>query len=131
MASALLERTNASLLRRVRLDATDQVAWSEFVRRYGAQVYRWCCKWQLQEADAQDLTQTVLVKLAVKMRTFTYDPARSFRAYLKTLTNYAWRDLLASRQRPDAAEGGSVVADVLQSAQAREDLVARLTEEFD
>ncbi len=68
MTSVLLQRTNASLLRRVRVDAADQAAWSEFVNRYGGQVYAWCRKWHMQEADAQDVTQTVLVKLAVKMR---------------------------------------------------------------
>src|SRR5437762_2576102 len=99
MASILHERTRASLLGRVRQDRADQAAWSEFVSRYGRQVYEWCRKWKLQEADAQDVTQTVLAKLAEKMRTFTYDPARSFRAYLKTLTHYAWCDFLESRKR--------------------------------
>jgi RNA polymerase sigma factor (sigma-70 family) len=131
MASILLERTNASLLRRLRRDSADQSAWGEFVGRYGRQVYQWCRKWQLQEADAQDVTQIVLVKLALKMRTFTYDPARSFRAYLKTLTHYAWCDFLESRKRPGAGEGGSEVLEVLKTIEARDDLVRQLTTEFD
>jgi RNA polymerase sigma factor (sigma-70 family) len=131
MASILHERTRASLLGRVRRDRADQAAWSEFVSRYGRQVYEWCRKWKLQEADAQDVTQTVLAKLAEKMRTFTYDPARSFRAYLKTLTHYAWCDFLESRKRPGAGDGGSLVLDVLKSVEARDDLVQRLSAEFD
>jgi len=131
MASILLERTNASLLRRVRGDGADQAAWSEFVERYGQQVYEWCRKWHLQEADAQDVTQTVLAKLAVKMRTFAYDPARSFRAYLKTLTHYAWCDFLEGSKRPGAGAGGSAVLEMLQTIEARDDLVRRLTTEFD
>jgi RNA polymerase sigma-70 factor (ECF subfamily) len=131
MASILLERTNASLLRRVRQDAADQTAWSEFVNRYGRQVYEWCRKWRLQEADAQDVTQTVLVKLSVKMRSFAYDPARSFRSYLKTLTHYAWCDFLEGRKRPGAGEGGSQVLEQLATVEARDDLVRRLTAEFD
>jgi RNA polymerase sigma-70 factor (ECF subfamily) len=124
-------RTSPSLLGRLRQDATDQQAWAEFVRRYGAQIYLWCGKWRLQEADAQDVTQNVLVKLADRMRTFSYDPTRSFRAYLKTITNYALYDFLEGRKRPGAAAGGSQVLDVLQTLEAREDLEHKLKTAFD
>jgi RNA polymerase sigma-70 factor (ECF subfamily) len=77
------------------------------------------------------VTQTVLVKLAEKMRTFHYDPARSFRAYLKTLTHYAWCDFLKGRNRPDAASGGSEAQQALHSLEARDDLVRQLQQEFD
>jgi RNA polymerase sigma-70 factor (ECF subfamily) len=124
-------RTSPSLLGRLRQDATDQAAWTEFVRRYGARIYLWCRKWKLQEADAQDVTQNVLVKLADKMRTFSYDPARSFRGYLKTLTNYALCDFLESRKAPGRGGGGSQVFDVLQTLEAREDLQEQLKGAFD
>jgi RNA polymerase sigma-70 factor (ECF subfamily) len=101
------------------------------VRRYGGQIYRWCRRWQLQEADAQDVTQTVLVKLAQKMRTFHYDPARSFRAFLKTLTHYAWCDFLEGRKEPGAGSGDSAVLETLKTVAARDDLLRRLNEEFD
>jgi RNA polymerase sigma-70 factor (ECF subfamily) len=129
--SSLNARTSVSLLGRLRQGSADQAAWSEFVRRYGHQIYRWCRKWRLQEADAQDLTQTVLVKLAEKMRTFSYDPSRSFRAYLKTLTHYAWCDFLESRKRPGAGSGDSHVLQALQSVEARDDLLEHLHAEFD
>ena len=131
MTEFISARTSPSLLGRLRQGAADQQAWAEFVRRYGAQIYQWCGKWKLQEADAQDVTQNVLVKLADRMRTFTYDPARSFRAYLKTITNYALCDFLESRKRPGAGAGGSQVFDVLQTLEAREDLEAKLKTAFD
>ena len=87
------------MLERLRLDPANQEAWSEFVRRYGPQIYRWCRRWQLQEADAEDVTQAVLLKLSEKMRTFRYDAERSFRAYLKTLARYAWCDFLETCQQ--------------------------------
>lgn len=124
-------RTSPSLLGRLRQENKDEMAWSEFVRRYGVQILQWCRKWNLQEADAQDVTQTVLVKLADKMRTFTYDPSRSFRAYLKTLTNYALCDFLESRKRRGAAAGGSVAFEILQTVEARDDLVQQLNAAFD
>jgi RNA polymerase sigma factor (sigma-70 family) len=123
-------RTSNSLLIRLR-QATDQAAWAEFVRRYGQQIYRWCRAAGLQEADAEDVTQTVLVKLTEKLRTFCYDPARSFRAYLKTLTHYAWCDFLELHKRPGAGSGDSVMLQTLQTIEARDDLVQHLQAEFD
>jgi RNA polymerase sigma factor (sigma-70 family) len=124
-------RTSASLLGRLRQEQKDEAAWGEFVQRYGAQMLKWCRHWKLQEADAQDVTQTVLVKLADKMRTFAYDPARSFRAYLKTLTNYALCDFLENRKRKGAAAGGSIALDVLLTVEARDDLVQQMNQAFD
>ena len=124
-------RTSPSLLGQLRQETRDEQAWSEFVRRYGVQILNWCRKWKLQEADAHDVAQTVLVKLAEKMQTFSYDPARSFRAYLKTLTKYALCDFLESRKRPGAAGGGSAAMDVLQTIEARDDLVQQLNSAFD
>ena len=82
-------RTRASLLLRLRQAPPDQEAWAEFVDRYGPQILAWCRRWGLQETDAQDVTQTVLLQLASKLRTFTYDPAQRFRGWLKTLTHHA------------------------------------------
>jgi RNA polymerase sigma-70 factor (ECF subfamily) len=124
-------RTSASLLARLHTDATDQAAWAEFVHRYGRRIYQWCRQWNVQEADAQDLTQTVLTELAAKMRTFTYDPSRSFRAYLKTLTHYACCDYVDQHKAMETGTGDSHVLRLLESAPAREDLVRHLDEEFD
>jgi RNA polymerase sigma-70 factor (ECF subfamily) len=131
MGSSFAGRTSASLLARLRQDATDQAAWAEFVRRYSRPIFHWCRKWKLQEADAQDVTQTVLLKLARQMRTFAYDPTRSFRAFLKTITHRAWCNFLESRRRPGAGSGDSAVLELLQTVAAREDLVEHLGEEFD
>jgi RNA polymerase sigma-70 factor (ECF subfamily) len=131
MASSFADRTSSSLLGRLQQESVDQEAWGEFVRRYGRQIYHWCRKRHLQEADAQDVTQTVLVRLAQRMRSFRYDPAQSFRAYLKTLTHYAWCDFLESRQRPGAGSGDSQVLELLLTVEARDDLVQYLNREFD
>jgi RNA polymerase sigma-70 factor (ECF subfamily) len=92
----------------------------------------WCRKWRLQPADAEDVTQDVLARLAHRLRTFEYDPARSFRAYVKTVAHYAWCDLIESRQRPGAGgSGDSVVLQQLNAIEARDDLQARLVAAFD
>jgi RNA polymerase sigma-70 factor (ECF subfamily) len=123
--------TRITLLGRLRRDPTNQAAWAEFVEHYGGKIYSWCRKWHLQEADAQDVTQNVLLKLAQKLREFTYDPARSFRAWLKTVTHHAWSDFVESRQRPGLGSGDSQVQDLLASVEAREDLLKHLEAEFD
>ena len=75
--------TSTSLLVRLQQAPADQAAWAEFVRRYGTRIHGWCRRWGLQEADAQDVCQDVLVKLVRAMRAFRYDPAQSFRGWLK------------------------------------------------
>jgi RNA polymerase sigma-70 factor (ECF subfamily) len=119
------------LLGRLKRDPTDQAAWTEFVRRYGPKVYGWCRRWKLQQADAQDVVQTILQKLAVKLRSFAYDPALSFRGWLRTITENAVSDFLAERRRPGLGSGDSEVLDRLEKIEAREDLLERLKEEFD
>jgi RNA polymerase sigma-70 factor (ECF subfamily) len=108
----------------------DQAAWSAFVDRYGPHIYGWCRRWSLQEADAQDVTQTVLLKLAQRMRNFAYDPSQSFRGWLKTLTHHAWYDFVQGRQRW-AGGGDSEVLEILQTLEAREELTRHLEKEFD
>ena len=123
--------TSPTLLGRLRQDPQDQAAWGAFVARYGPKIYGWCRRWNLQEADAEDVTQNVLVTLAQKMSAFVYDPTRSFRAWLKTVTQHAWSDFLARRGRPGRGSGDSKVADLLDTVAARADLLTRLNEEFD
>jgi RNA polymerase sigma-70 factor (ECF subfamily) len=131
MTGAFDPGTRVTLLGRLRSDPSDQMAWSEFVDHYGPKIYGWCRKWNLQEADAQDVTQSVLLKLAQKLKDFAYDPARSFRAWLKTLTHHAWSDFLESRRRPGWGSGDTQVMDQLLSQAARDDLVKQLEEEYD
>jgi RNA polymerase sigma factor (sigma-70 family) len=131
MAHGSTPQTSTTLLGRLRQEPTDQAAWGEFVRRYGPVVYGWCRRWRLQEADAEEVTQAVLVRLADKMRTFTYDPARSFRAYLKTLARYAWCDFLEAGKQPGAGGGGSGMLKLLETVEAGDDLAQQLNEQFD
>ncbi len=120
--------TSTTLLGRLRQAPTDQAAWRDFASRYGRHIYAWCRQWRLQEADAQDVTQIVLLKMSEKLAEFTYDPERSFRAWLRKVTLNAWKKL-ADRQRRAGQVSGLADEDSLLAA--RDDLVARLEEEFD
>src|ERR1700683_5167801 len=123
--------TRATLIGRVGRDANDASAWAEFVTLYGRRIVAWCSTWGLQDADAREVTQDVLVYLAVHLRDFRYDPTRSFRAWLKKLTRRAWQDFLRARKRDRPGSGGSGVMDRLDTVAARDDLTQRLAEAFD
>lgn len=123
--------TRVTLLVRLQRDPTNQETWAAFVEHYGPRIYAWCIRWHMQDADAQDATQDVLLRLADKLRTFVYDPSRSFRGWLKTLTRHACSEFWDSQRRPGLGSGDSQVGRILQNVEAREDLVQRLDEAFD
>ena len=123
--------TRATLLGRVSRDPTDVGAWTKFVTHYGRKIYAWCLAWGLQDADARDVTQTVFLNLAVRLRSFRYDPSRSFRAWLKTVARHAWHDFRESQQRHCRGSGDSVVMDRLANVAAQDDLARRLDEAYD
>ena len=123
-------QTSITLLGRLRQDPKDQAAWSNFVARYEPRILQWCRRWRLQESDAQDVTQTVLLKLSRSMATFVYDPSRSFRGWLKTITRHAWCDFVGDRKRSGVASGDSRMSELLENIQAGDGLVEQLEEEF-
>jgi RNA polymerase sigma-70 factor (ECF subfamily) len=124
--------TRASLLVRLyRSGAAGEGAWQEFVDRYGRLIYKWCRYWQLQDADAEEVTQLVLVQLLCKMRGFVYDPSRSFRAWLKTVTHNVWRNLAVSRKCLPVGGRDSEEWEQLLTIAAREDLNRRLEQQYD
>ena len=74
-----IDPTSSTLLGQVGLSPSDEVAWARFVGLYGSRIRGWCRRWGLQEADSEDVTQDVLLRLAQKLAAFHYDPSRSFR----------------------------------------------------
>ncbi len=107
--------TRISLLIRLRQEPVDEGAWDEFVRRYGGLILAWCQQWGLQAADADDVSQNVLLKLADHLRSFMYDPSRRFRGFLRTMAYNACKDYLDSRRRVVAASSDPGVHAVLGS----------------
>jgi RNA polymerase sigma factor (sigma-70 family) len=123
--------TRVSLLIRLRQEPADQRAWDEFAQRYGRLIGAWCQQWGLQPADADDVSQNVLLKLAHHLRIFVYDPGRRFRGFLRTVAHNACMDYLDTIRRSVTASGDSGVHVVLESIQARDDLATRLEAAFD
>src|SRR5262249_58249069 len=95
-----------------------------------SRIPRWCVNWGLQDSDADDLGQEVLVKLFAALRKFQYDPSRSFRAWLKTVTQRAWIDFVAARRR-DPGQTAGWIDSLTDSAEARSDLESQLVDDFE
>lgn len=131
MSRASDTETSVTLLGRLRDESTSGAAWAEFVEKYGPKIYQWCRKWRLQEADARDVSQAVLLKLAARMQSFSYDPSGSFRGWLRTVTFNAWKDILAEDHRSERGSGDSQVLDMLQTIEARDELVEELYGEYE
>jgi RNA polymerase sigma-70 factor (ECF subfamily) len=129
MADGSDSQTSTTLLRWLRDCPTDAAAWERFADRYGGLIYRWCRRWGLQEADAEDVTQNVLLELLRQMRTFAYDRAGSFRAWLRTVAYRAWCRFVRDRHRRGAA--AAQAAGRLHSAASYEDLLHHLLREDD
>ncbi len=120
--------TDVSLLLRLRRDERDETAWRDFVELYGYRIYKWCLNRNLQPTDAEDVTQNVLVKLARKLGSFEYDPAQSFRGWLRRVTENALNDFYRERVETPA---GSAIVGHLYDAEARTELIDQLEDAFD
>jgi RNA polymerase sigma-70 factor (ECF subfamily) len=112
--------TRASLLLRLR-DPQDHPAWVEFVTLYEPVIYRMLRRHSLQDSDARELMQELL--LAVSSNIDRWDPARergSFGGWLRRVTRNLVINWLNHRDRRVVATGGSDMLslfDMLPAAQ--------------
>ena len=124
-------QTNVSLLLRVKENADDVKSWREFVDRYGKRIFQWCLNRRLQAADAEDVTQNVLLKLAKNMSKFEYQEKLTFRGWLRRITensvNDFFRECRARRMNKATADSYASLVDI----EAPAELSERLCEEFD
>ncbi len=102
------DSTNSMLILRLR-DADDHEAWRSFVERYTPRIYAWCRRFRLQESDAADVAQNVLVRMVTVMRTFDYERSRgTFRAWLRKVTQNAVMDLMREWERQVQGSGDTM-----------------------
>lgn len=118
--------TRASVIHGVQREPRNAAHWDRFHHIYDPAIRRWLRHWGLQPADVDDVAQDVLVRLVQKLPGFTYDPNRSFRAWLKTVVHNVWHDFATNRRRK--ADG---TPDGLTEVPARDDLARRLEETYD
>jgi RNA polymerase sigma factor (sigma-70 family) len=126
--------TSLTLMQRLQSNPADGRAWDEFVQQYQPLIRAWCLKWGSQASDAEDVAQEVLLKLLKAMKTFQYDPERSFRAWLKAVTHNAWNDFVSVRRERAAGDSDRKddrFAAIADSYDALADLERRMEDAFD
>src|SRR6516165_6411049 len=131
MESIQSDKTSATLLNNLRGNPIDQVAWATFVAHYEPRIRGWCRQRGLQTADANDVTQDVLLRLTRALPKFSYDASRTFRGWLHLVTQHALADFFADRKRrPAESQGDDRARSLFEGAEARGELLALLNEEF-
>jgi RNA polymerase sigma-70 factor (ECF subfamily) len=111
-------QTRYSLLARL-ADAADEAAWRTFESVYQPAIYRYARSRGLQEADALEVVQEVMV--AVHRAMDGWKPSQragSFRAWLAEAVRRITLQVLRQRDRRDRAAGGSSTRSVLESVAA-------------
>ncbi len=94
-----MHTTSVSLLERLR-KPDDQAAWTRFVQLYTPFIWYWARRRGCERQEAEDLVQDVLEQLVRKLPKFRYDPGKSFRAWLRTVTVNKLRDKRKQRGPP-------------------------------
>lgn len=90
--------TRLSLLGELTTIPAKESAWDEFAAAYGSLIRDWATRTGLQHADADDITQLVLLKLVGGLA--SYDPSRGrFRSWLKKLVRNAITDFVLLNER--------------------------------
>jgi RNA polymerase sigma-70 factor (ECF subfamily) len=109
------------LLLRLR-DAADGRAWSQFVDIYAPLIYDFARRRGLQDADAADLTQDVLLAVAQGIRRFDYRPERgTFRSWLFTVVVNRFRNFRDRLVRQEHGRGDTTAQQLLQEIPAPAD----------
>ena len=104
--------TRSTLLARVQ-SPDNREAWEQFVLTYRPVIYRMARKRGMQDADAQDLAQAVLMRVAGAIDKWEKtDPTTRFRHWLRRVAKNAIITAL-TRSPKDAAVGGTNVQDLL------------------
>jgi RNA polymerase sigma-70 factor (ECF subfamily) len=129
-----MSTTSISLLERVR--AQSDQAWSRFVELYTPLLFYWARRVCPTETDAADLVQEVFLVLVKKLPEFEYDPARSFRSWLRTITINKWRERCRRQKLPMSPAGEAALVEVpeppgddsFEESEYRRQLVGRALE---
>ena len=107
------QTTRASLLLRIR-DSADTQAWTEFAEIYAPLIHQFAKKKGLQDADAADLAQEVLGRVAKSIGNFDYDPkVGRFRSWLFTVARNRLNTQFTKQSRQPRGSGDTGVQQAL------------------
>src|SRR5271165_7395609 len=89
--------TDPTLLNRLG-DWRDHEAWVDFVTRYDPVIRSISGRYRLDAESTEELCQRVWIDLARRMRTYRYDPGKTFRGWLRRLCQSRAIDLLRKKK---------------------------------
>jgi RNA polymerase sigma-70 factor (ECF subfamily) len=120
--------TNPTLLNRLG-DWRDHEAWVEFVTRYDPVIRLSSRRYQLDAESTEELCQRVWIDLARRMRTFRYDPGKTFRGWLRRLCQSRAIDLLRQKKASaveslEAQPAGSLFQDAYDCIEVDESVAS-------
>jgi RNA polymerase sigma-70 factor (ECF subfamily) len=96
--------TSPSLLDRAR--GGDQLAWEQLAKLYEPLLMYWCRQSNLNDSDAADVRQEVLLAVYASLGSFVRRETGAFRSWLRAVTRSKICDRLRQRS-PGQGEGGS------------------------
>lgn len=108
--------TKVTLLANVQ-SPENREAWEEFVVIYRPVIYRMARRRGMQDADAQDVAQNTLIRIAGAMANYVQQDGIRFRHWLRRVARNAILSAM-TRSPKDAAEGGTAAADLLDEQEA-------------
>lgn len=94
----LVPDTRISLLQRLH-DRDDSSAWVDFCEIYERAIYRLALQYGLQDADAREVSQEVLLAVSRRIHLFEVEGRGTFRAWLATIARHATIDQLRKNRR--------------------------------
>ena len=119
--------TRESLIVQVK-DPSNRLAWERFVAIYQPVIYRIAIARGLQDADAHDLTQQVLMAVAMAIPGWERSsPSARFHHWLRRVTRNAIINAV-TRRKGELATGSSSVRDLLAEIQQPEPATESLLE---
>lgn len=109
-----MESTSVTLLKRLR-QSDNQEAWERFVQIYTPLLYHWVRRFGVTATEASDLLQEVFTHLVQQLPKFEYDPSRSFRSWLCTVTRNRCLEILRQKTIPVQTTGESGLQQLAES----------------
>ena len=102
-----MQETSLSLLARLRQSA-DTESWNRLVALYAPLLRAWARRYDVQESDADDLVQEVLLAVATDLKSFDHSgQPGAFRSWLRMILVNRLRNFWRARGRRPQARGDS------------------------
>lgn len=102
-----MNETSLTLLNRLR-DSSDSESWNRLVQLYAPLIRIWLRKFEVQESDADDLLQEVLLAVSKDLGAFEHGGhTGAFRGWLRAILVNRLRNFWRTRDRKPPSPGGS------------------------